>query len=397
MKNKLTAVAIKKAGDGKLFDGGGLTLIKKGTSGKWVFRYSHLGKRREMGLGSWPELSLSEVRETRDKWASVLAAGEDPIHARDADRQRQAEERDRRDPTFAEMVDVIFEAKKGGLRGGGDRGRWRSPLDRHVIPKIGNMAMSKITQMDIRDALKPIWRTRYPTAEKAIQRTRIIFDESRYSGIACDPFVVDAAKRMLGEVNHEVQHIPATHWKDIPALWEKLNPDLAAGLCLRWMLLTLVRFSGCREAAVSEVTDSNWTVPKERVKGREGKIRDFVVPLSPPALEIVEAAREAGHELLFPGTRGRPVTSRGVEVYLDRVGETGRPHGFRTAFRTWVQDNDACSYEVAETILGHKIGSNVERSYARSDLLERRAPVMDAWAQYVTSGQQKAVVHLIRK
>lgn len=395
MKNKLTAVAIRKAADGKHFDGGGLTLIKKGDRGKWVYRYSHLKQRREMGLGAWPDLSLAEARDARDKWAAVLAGGDDPIAVRDAEREQHIADRNKSDPTFAEMVDIVFEAKKGGLRGEGKRGRWRSPLDTHVIPKIGRKPMSSISQVDVRDAIKPIWRKKHPTAEKALQRTRIVFNEARYAGIECDPFTVDAAQRLLGEHHHETSHIAATDWKDVPALWEKLDPTLSAGLCLRWMLLTLVRFDGCRAACLSEVEGDIWTVPKERIKGREGKAKEFRVPLSAPALEIVEDARSADHEIFFPGHRGRPVTSRAVELYLDRIEEEGRPHGFRTAFRTWVQDNDVCSFEVAETILNHKIGSKVERSYARSDLLERRRPVMDAWADYVTKGAGN-IVSIIR-
>lgn len=391
MKNKLTATAIKNSKESRLYDGGGLMMIKKGVTGTWYFRYSHLGKRRDMGLGTWPDISLATAREARDKWATVLADGIDPISKREEDRQAEIAERDKKDPTFAEMVDVVFEQIKGRLRGEGVRGRWRSPLDLHVIPKIGRKRMSQLTQIDIKDAIKPIWRTKHPTAEKAIQRTRIVFTESRYAGIDCDPFTVDAAERLLGAHNHEVTHIVATDWRDIPELWKKLDRSTAAGQCLRWMLLTLVRFDGCRKAHVSEIVDDVWIVPKNRIKGHEGKVRDFHVPLSKAALDIVNEAKAEGRGLLFEGRRGKPLTSRGIELYLDRRNEPGRPHGFRTSFRTWVQDNDVCAFEVAETILNHKIGSSVERSYARSDLLERRAPVMEAWANFVMNGSGNVV------
>ncbi|MGR3481681.1 tyrosine-type recombinase/integrase [Salipiger marinus] len=367
----MTNISIRKAADGKLFDGGGLTLVKGGDRGKWVYRYSHLGRRREMGLGAWPDLSLAEARRARDTWAGILAGGKDPIQEREAERAAEIAARDRHDPTFAEMVDIVFEAKKDGLRGGGTRGRWRSPLDTHVIPKIGTRRMTELSQLDIRDAIKPIWRSKHPTAEKAIQRTRIVFEEARFAGIVCDPFTVDAARRMLGEVRHETQHIASTRWQDVPALWTKLDPQRSAGLALRWMLLTLVRFDGCRGARVSEIDGDIWTVPAERVKGREGKAKDFRVPLPPAALEIVAEARDMGHDLLFSGHRGKPISSRGVEVYLNRINEPGRPHGFRSTFRTWVQETDACSYEVAETILGHTIGSEPLRVFRRLQLLSR--------------------------
>lgn len=391
MRNKLTAIAIRKADDGKLSDGGGLFLTKRDGAGKWVYRYSHLGRRRDMGLGGWPDLPLAEARRQRDHWAAILAAGGDPIAAREAERAAERVKQDRDDPTFAEMVQIVFEAKRAGLRGDGTRGRWRSPLERHVIPKIGRKRMSAITQRDVYEAIKPIWRAKHPTAIKAIQRTRIILEEGRFMGLSCDPFTVDAAKRMLGEVRHQTQHISATPWQDIPALYQSLNPASSAGLCLRWMILTLVRFGGCHAARASEIDGDVWIVPADRVKGREGRARDFRVPLSRPAMEIVSEARSMGHDLLFAGSRGGPITSRAVEKCLDRLGEAGRPHGFRTSFRTFVQEVDACSWEVAETILGHTIGNTVERSYARSDMLERRRIVMEAWAAHVTGGEQRVV------
>lgn len=390
-KNKLTQVAVKNAGDGKMFDGGGLTFIKKGDGGKWVYRYSHLGRRREMGLGSWPEVSLSEARKARDGWAAELAAGRDPLDLRNAARAKEVAERDRSDPTFSEMVDVVFEARRAGLRGDGARGRWRSPLDLHVIPKIGRKRMSDLAQGDVADALRPIWRKKHPTAQKALQRTRIVFREARLMGFDCDPFTVDAAERMLGEVRHVVQHIAATPWQDIPALYARLDKGLASHLCLRWMILTLVRSDGCRGALVSEVEGDVWTVPADRVKGTEGRVRDFRVPLSTPAMEIVSEARESGHEVLFSGHRGNPITDTAIEKALNTLREPGRPHGFRTSFRTWVQDHNACTFDVAETVLGHAVGSKVERSYARSDMLDQRRAVMARWADFVTGNAAKVI------
>lgn len=137
MKNKLTIIAIKNAADGKLQDGGGLTLTKAGLNGKWVYRYSHLGKRREMGLGSWPAVSLAEARKARDIWAAELAAGRDPIDARNAQRAFEIAARDRADPTFAELMTIVFEARRDTLRGGGERGKWLSPPDHQCCPAHG--------------------------------------------------------------------------------------------------------------------------------------------------------------------------------------------------------------------------------------------------------------------
>lgn len=194
---------------------------------------------------------------------------------------------------------------------------------------------------------------------------------------------------MLGAVNHKVQHIKATPWQDIPSLYAKLDPATSGGLCLRWMILTLVRSHGCRAACVSEVSGDVWTVPRDRIKGTVANASDFRVPLSAAALDI---AGSGVSDMLFPGRTGKaPISDRALELHLDRIEEVGRPHGFRTSFRTWVQDTDACGFDVAEAILGHSLGSKVVRSYARSDLLERRRPVMEAWARYVSNDARNVV------
>ncbi len=235
MKHALTAIKVKKAGDGKLFDGGGLTLVKRGATGKWVYRYSHLGRRREMGLGAWPIVSLADARATRDRWALVLASGADPLATRQAEAAQAVAQRDRRDPTFSELVDLVFEARRDTLRGGGTRGRWRSPLDLYMIPALGRKRGSNLTSQDVADALRPIWRKKYPTAEKAIQRTRIVLRSAKRMGFPTDPDIVDSAQEILGVVNHVSTHTSHVAWQDIPALYKAL-PDTAAGWCNRWCI-----------------------------------------------------------------------------------------------------------------------------------------------------------------
>lgn len=385
MRNRLKAMQITKADDGKLEDGGGLRLVKKGEAGKWVYRYSHLGKRREMGLGNWPTISLADARKARDAWAAELAAGRDPISIRNEQQDAARAERDRHNPSFADLVDLVFEAKRDTLRGGGARGRWRSPLDLYAIPAFGRKRGSDVSQWDIVEALRPIWRTKHPTAEKCLQRVGVVLRSARRMGFPTSHDAVDAAKEMLGAVNHVPKPTPSVPWQDIPELYASL-PETSAGMCNRWLILTLVRMAAGRAAAVDEIEGDVWTVPAARVKGRKGKVQDFRVPLCGPAVEIAAAAQEYGQDYLFPGLRGGPITDAAVEKCLRSVGADGTPHGFRASFRTWVQDRQACSWEVSEGVLGHIVGSKVERAYARSDLLDQRRIVMDTWARYVTGG-----------
>lgn len=392
----LTQIQIKKAPDGPLYDGGGLMLQKRGESGKWIYRYSRLGRRREMGLGQWPTVTLAAARQARDEWAVELAKGNDPISVRIAQRAAEAADRDKDDPTMDRMTTLVFEARKAKLRGEGVRGRWRSPLDQHVLPKLGRIRGSELRATDIAEALRPIWRTKHPTAKKALERIRVVQAEGRLMGFPVDPFTADQAKQILGDVLHRARPTPSTPWRDIPDLYQRL-PDSPVGDCLRFMILTLVRMHGCVGARTEEIDGDVWTVPADRVKGREGRVDDFRVPLSAEAQRIAQRAMSyAENGFLFPGWTKRPVSSTALEKCLNTMKEAGRPHGFRASFRTWVQDTDACGWDVSETVLGHAIGNKVERSYARSDLLDRRRIVMDAWAAHVTGQKAAQVIPLKR-
>ena len=398
MKN-LTAITIKAAGDGRLQDGGGLMLDKIGAGGKWTYRYSIAGRRREMGLGAFPGVSLAQARAERDKWAVVLHAGLDPVTERQRRIAAEAAQSNE-GVTLAELVDMVFEARKASLRGEGERGRWLSPLRIHVLPKLGKRRAGTLTQTDFRDVLAPIWRKKHETAAKCIQRLTIVFRQGRLAGLPVDPFTIEAARHLLGAVPQSVQHIPSTPWRDVPALFDKLgeNPT-TAHLCLRLIILTAVRGDAARGIRLEEIDGDVWTVPPDRIKGREGKVSAFRVPLSRAALDVIEACRHGAVDgILFPNRKRvgwGPISANAIEKALTTLGEPGRPHGLRTSFRSWVQDTQAASYYVAETALGHVVGNAVERSYARSDMLDQRRILADKWAAFVT-GEAARVVQLRR-
>jgi integrase len=398
-KNKLTALALKNATGKVIQDGGGLMLVRAadGETGAWTYRYSLAGKRRDMGLGSYPDVTLAAARRERDKWQAVLLSGIDPI----AERKRRAEEAlralDPEGPTLSQLVATVFEARKSSLRGEGQRGRWLSPLTRHVLPVLGNRRVSGIHQTDIRDVIQPIWKAKHETAAKAIQRLRIVFKAGRLAGHNCDPFTVEAARYLLGEVHQEATPIPATRWQDIPDLFKRLgaNPTISHR-CLQLAILTGLRGDAVRGARLEEFNGNVWTVPADRIKGRVGQVKDFRVPLSDAALAVVEECKDLAVDGFLFANRKRgggfgPVSANAIEKALTVLGEAGRPHGFRTSFRTWVQDTEVASRDVIEATLGHSSGSKVERAYARSDLLDQRRILAEKWAAYVT-GQTGVVV-----
>jgi len=193
-------------------------------------------------------------------------------------------------------------------------------------------------------------------------------------------------------------HIASTPWKDVPGLFQRLHGDSAGRMCLRFLMLTAVRSGAARGARFSEINGRVLTVPKERVKSTLRAAAEFRVPLSAQALAIIERARETSSDpdggLIFPGQLDSEITQNALLNVLNDMGEAGRPHGFRTSFRTWVQDTLDGSHDLAaEAALGHVIGGAVRRAYARSDMLDARAMLMQRWADYVT-GEAAQVVPL---
>lgn len=271
MKNKLTSIAVRNAKPGRLFDGGGLFLIKKEGGGNWIWRYSHLKQTREMGLGTLDAVGLADARKARDIWAGVLATGVDPIAERNRMRDAEKTAQSKVAPTFAEVAEIVFESHKAGLRGDGERGKWFSPLRVHVIPKLGARRISEIHQSDIATCLRPIWKTKHPTATKAWQRTRFIFQQAELMGYDCRPFVADAARVMLGRVDHQPENVTSTPWQEVPTLYGKLAGMSSPKMCLRWMILTCVRSAGCLGARFDEIDGDVWTVPADRIKGMRGR------------------------------------------------------------------------------------------------------------------------------
>lgn len=394
MRNKLTVTAIKSLPAGKHHDGGGLILVRDANGSRWVLRYTAHGKRREMGLGALYTVTLAAARQARDHAAAIIQSGLDPIRERDLAIALARTESQRIHPTITQLVQLAFDARKATLRGDGTAGRWLSPLTNHVLPAIGHIAADDLTASDIRRALQPIWHSAQPTAVKAITRLHIALTHGKMTGAGSDPAIVTQARHMLGAVRHTVTNICATPWQDIPAFYARLHHGTAAHDCLRLIIITATRSNAARGMMWDEITGDTWTIPASRMKGREGRTAAFRVPLSAPLLTMLHTRRRtATTAYVFTGTTDRPIVDQTLHKALDALSEPGQVHGFRTSFRTWAQDTQACNAEVAESYLAHITGSKVARAYARSDMLDQRRAVMDAWVEHVTTAPSHQQVY----
>ena len=169
--HKLSAIEVKTLPPGKHSDGAGLWLHRRDDGGgQWFLRVTIHGRRREMGLGSSAEVSLKEARRAAEQRRTVARGGTDPIKKREKDR-RDAE---RNLHCLADVALDAFESRKAELKGDGLAGRWFSPLELHILPKLGKVPVADISQIDVRDALRPIWHSKADTARKAINRLSIV-------------------------------------------------------------------------------------------------------------------------------------------------------------------------------------------------------------------------------
>ncbi len=370
--NALTQMRAKNLDAGKHADGQGLWLIKRSKgAGKWIVRLVIRGKRREMGLGPWPDVSIAEARERAAEARKAVRDGLDPIVERA--KQRQAP----KVVTLSEAARGCFEAKKAELKNANAVKRWLGLLENHVLPKIGNIPVEDIDQHMIKKTLEPLWHSKSETARKSLGHIGQTLKYAAALGLEVDLQATMKARALLGKQRHKTEHIPAMPYADAPKFYRWLcDQDHTAALALRFLILTAARTSEVRLATFDEIKDGIWTLASERTKtGREHR-----VPLTPEALAIVGIARgRSPNDFLFPALRGKPISDMAMSTFMKREGYEARPHGFRTTFRTWAEEQTDAAFEVKEAALGHHVDAGVVGAYQRSDRLDKRRDLMSEW------------------
>jgi len=380
--NRLSASGVKTASVGKHADGGGLWLVKREDGGaQWVLRVTVHGRRREMGLGAYPDRSLKEAREVADTWRAVARQGLDPIK----ERERQRREAARNIHMLADIALDAFESRKAELKGDGKAGRWFSPLELHILPKLGRVPVADIDQKDIRDTLAPIWHTKAATAEKAMSRLTIVLRHAAALGLEVDLQATEKAKALLGRQRHTVTNVPSLPWQDVPAFYQSLGGSITE-LALRLLILTGARSGPLRNIHVEQIDGDVWTIPAEDMKGRKGATKKFRVPLSAEAQRVIAEARKFARDgFLFPGAKRGVISDMTMTALMDRRGMKERPHGFRTSLRVWLAEATNAPHDVAEMCISHMVGSKTVQAYKRTDFLEQRRALMQRWGNHINN------------
>ncbi len=387
---KLTAAKAKSLTKPGLHgDGEGLYLnVTRSGSRSWVQRITIEGRRRDIGLGPFPAVGLAQARGLAAANRASIAAGHNPL----------AEKRKAAIPTFRQATEQTFEANKPRWRNGKHTVSWWQTLERHAFPILGDMPVDKIGREDVLRALTPIWGVRMETARRVRQRIRTVLRWCMAHGYVEHNAAGEAIDGALPPMPRLKAHLRAMPYQEVSAALATVEASkayLASKLCLRFLVLTAARSGEARSVTWSEIDmdAAEWRIPGHRMKASA----EHRVPLSGAALAVLEQARPLRNEtdLIFPSPMkpAQPMSDMTLTKVLRATGlaERATVHGFRTCFRTWASECTNAPHAVMELSLAHAVGSSVEQAYARSDLIEKRRVLMQAWADFVAGGRADVV------
>lgn len=379
-----------------------LIVVKDSGSKSWMLRTMIGNRRCSIGLGPYPEISLSEARDKARAYKRDIREGKDPLVEKR--RIKAGLMRLNGRLTFSEVTRLCHEKRVEGFKNEKHKKDWISSIERFAYPLIGKLPVDEVDLHHILKILEPIWTEKTETATRLRQRLEAVLSFATVCGYrkgdnpARWKNHLDAILPKPNKVK-KVTHFPALPWQDIGAFMDKLRKrDGMGARCLEFIILTACRSGEARLAVWDEVDFKNkvWTIPGERVKtGKEHK-----VPLVPDAVKLLKSLpRFQGSNFIFTAARGGPLSDMSISAVCRRMKVDAVPHGFRSTFRDWCAECTNFPREVAEQALGHAIGNAVEAAYRRGDLFDKRRNLMTAWAEYCNKIQtnDKAIITPIRK
>ena len=313
----LSATRVKALKEpGRYSDGGGLHLyISKAGRKSWVLRITIDGRRRDIGLGGYPTVSLAKVREKAWDHRAAIADGRDAL----ADKRAPVM------PSFREAACAVHEANKPRWRNAKHSASWMQTLERHAVPKLGGTPIDRIDRGDVLRVLTPIWTTRPETARRIRQRMRTVFRWAMAHGLMeTNPAgeAVDGALPPMPKVKAHLRSLPYQEIRSALEAVETSRASVSTKLCFRFLVLTAARSGEARGATWDETNlqDQVWRIPSGRMKaGVEHR-----VPLSRQALNVLGEASVLRDEsgLVFPSPMkpGSPMSDMTLTKVLRSTG-----------------------------------------------------------------------------
>ncbi|WP_304305383.1 site-specific integrase [Pseudacidovorax intermedius] len=380
------AVAALKS-DGRHAVGGasGLHLRIKGEHRGWVLRITVGDVRRDIGLGAYPQVSLADAREQAREMQKQLRSGIAPVAPSRTQRSAltavHAAEK-----TFDWCAEQYINSKADEWKNPKHRQQWENTLKEYASPVMGRSLVREITLRHVMQCLEPIWKTKNETASRLRGRIEAVLDWATVREYRTG----ENPARWKGHLDkllpaptkiQKVQHHKAVPIDDMPAFMASLRRrDGIAARALEFVVLTAARSGEVRGARWSEIDMASklWVIPAERMKAK----REHRVPLSEPAFRLLaEMPRIA--DLIFPGTKSKPLSDMSLTAVMRRMQVDAVPHGFRSTFRDWAGDRTEFARDLIEFALAHAIADKTEEAYRRSDGMERRRALMQAWALHI--------------
>lgn len=411
--NELTALDVKRLTHpgGKrnvMFSVGGVPglhmQITPNGGRSWVLRAQVGNKRRDIGLGGFPGVTLSQARDKARDARSMIENGKDPIEERKALKAGLVAAQ-RRGLTFAEAVDRCLASKLDAYQNAKHRQQWENTLATYATPDLGKMLVQDIAVQDVLRVLQPIWMDKTETASRVRGRIEAVLSWATVSGHRSgdNPArwagnlkeLLPAPSKVAGEEHH-----PALQIGDAPRWFAQLgNRDGYGARALEFLALTALRSGEVRGARWDELDFDKalWIIPAERMKMK----REHRVPLCTQAMTLLkDLPRLKGNPLVFPAARGGQLSDMTLSATMKRIHETdikaggvgfldretkrrAVPHGLRSTFRDWVAEQTTYPGDMAEVALAHKISNAVEASYRRGDMIEKRRRMMGDWTDFL--------------
>lgn len=384
----LTVLKCKHAKPGRHGDGNGLYLLVSRAGAKsWMIRIQANGRRRDIGIGSYSDVTLEEAREKAGALRKVARSGGDPIAVRDK-AQNVA-------PTFKEAAIACHNAQAPGWTDRHSKA-FLSTLELHAFKQIGKLRVDSIDERDLVTVLSPIWTNKPSAARKIRQRLGLVLDYAKASGWRATGAPRESLGTLLSK-QAEPGNYASMPYEVLPPFVAKqkaASPTIGR-LALLFTILTAARNGEVREAKWSHINldEKVWNRPAELMRKTN---EAHTVTLSPEAMQILEdAAKLRTVEtdcLVFPGASGKALSDMTLSKIVRPTGFT--VHGFRSSFRTWSAERMHQMPEaVCEAALSHKIPDRVVRAYNRAKFLDMRRTLMDAWGRYA-SGSLGDVIQL---
>ena len=373
-------------------DGDGLRLrVDKNNNKNWVFRYSMFGKSKDMGLGKFPIVTLSDARQKLVNAKKIIYEGKDPIKLK---KEKQIELK-RKSFTFKKIRDEFIETFQVEWSNSKHKNQWINTLKTYADPIIGDLAPSEIKTHHVLSILKPIWSSKHETASRIRQRLERIFSYCIASDFMDRPnpaSLKDNLEFLLPKVSKSlsVQHLRSLDYQDLPFLIPKLiNPHPTPSLALALLITTACRTNEVIGSTWNEINlkDKVWVIPAHRMKMRQ----EHTVPLNDLALRVLNLIEKnnASPFIFLNAKKTTHICNNTMRYFLmknlpDYFKDTV-PHGFRSSFRNWAEENHNYSRRAVELCLAHANKNKVEKAYLRSNLLSKRIEIMNEWNKFLTS------------